>query len=112
MTIKDVIERIHNAESALISISEDDLKRFDSSASVTRLQGTPEELKSAVISVVKNENLSIAHTMAIVLFCNPDDSIRVMDAVPAEEIHEAGLRPIYSIYCSPITAGTVELYII
>lgn len=112
MTIKDVIERIHNAESTPISISEDDWKRFDSSASVTRLRGTPEEVKSAVISFIENENLSIAHNMAIVLFCNPDDSIRVMDAVPAEEIYEAGLRPIYSICCSPITADTVELYII
>ncbi len=67
MTVKDVIEKIGNAESVQISLSEEDWNSLGSNASVVKLEGTPEEVNGRTLAFIKSGDLSVAKTLAIVL---------------------------------------------
>ncbi len=112
MTVKDVLEKIDNAESVQISLSAEDWCSLGDDASVLKLEGKPEEVNGEAVSFIKCGNLSDSETMAIVLFCNPEDSFSLISAIPGEEISEIGLKMLYGVCCEPRTIGTVEMFII
>lgn len=112
MSIKDVVEKIHNASSVQISISEDCWNLLGESASVVKLEGSPSEVYGEALSFISGVKFSYAKTVAIVLFCNPEDSFRMMEAIPTEEISATGYKALYSVCCEARTAGTVEMFII
>ncbi len=111
MPVKDVIEKIGNAESVQISLSEEDWNSLGSNASVVKLEGTPEEVNGRTLAFIKSGDLSVAKTLAIVLFCNPGDPFSMLGAIPGEEISAIGSKILYGVCCEKRPLGTVEVYI-
>lgn len=112
MKIKEVCERIKKAKSILISISDENWELFDDTARVVDISGPSDDVRVAATALIKNGELVDARTVAIVFFCNPKDSLRVMGAVPAEEIAATGARILYCVCFASLESGNVEMYII
>lgn len=107
ITVKDVREKIRKAESVRISISDDAWALLGDDARVVRLEGTPEVVNREALSFMKGGARSVAKA-AIVLFCNPEDTLRIAGAVPAEEAAEH----VYGVCYAARPLGTVEMYIV
>lgn len=112
MTIKGVFEKIKNAESVEISIPDEDWAPFGENAKVAEFSGSPDAVSDAAKAHIDGGEFKDAQNVATVLFCNPEDSLLMMGAIPADEISATGVKAHYCVCCAPLESGKVEMYLI